>query len=848
MKRNIISVGCFLIALPLQAVMLGEGIALHYNFDALSKTGAPFQVPGFIWDEAEGSLIETGDKTLTLSGSGTYEAGTNIGARRWEGNCSLNGAYASVRLTQPFPDFTPPAEGSWTIAFWLGRDSATSRPILLSQGAYTAAFTEEGVKTDNMAAHRKGFAFYTLTNNKIAFRYFTEDAEGSATLGALVTGSTYSWGASLGTVNIGWHHVAVVCNRNGNDEGTLTLYVNGIREASASIPAQTAIVAPVGSTWEYQFNSSTNGSSAMGAENALDDITLWTRALSKSEAAFLGGRIEATPLMQCAAQTAPAVYDYTRALTGSGNLWSTEGIWTVDEIPGQNWVGSGDDSVTLTISGSADLTPDIPVTARSLTTVAGETPAVFTLAASEEGHLTVSATTLATDTVIEPGAVDSLGTLSFTASSLTLPDPTVYSGFTLANNQSLVLRGGPALTSLPAFPTLFANGGRLIVQKDVSIANALAATANNQKLNITILGGALTAPRFVGGQNQNATTDVIVNGGTLNITGSNKTFSVTAGDGAVFLGNWNAACTFRLRSGKFLVENGVVNIGRDSNVTFEFATDAADSADSEARFYGFGTGSESRSTTGVCNFGNGTVIIGKGGISIPSNQPNKRIVLTGPVTFTTYADSELPEEITDYTGWTMAASHASGFQTTATGTNAPTLDPRDKLIRINAVISGNGDLNIGSPGTTGTVVFGANNVYTGTTTVSGGTLVINAAQTGAVTVKANAAVSGGGTLNSELVFETDGCLLATKPDASFTGIIAAGSITLPETPIAVDVSNAMPPEAGTPFKVATLLAWTTEPEGSFVLTGDSANAFILKKTAAGLDLCRRPQGLLFMMQ
>lgn len=823
----------------LSAAPVAEGLSAYYNFDALVGTQKPFSVPRLFWDGAVLAQSETG--TLTLIGNNNVYDNT-IGARRWSGNCSLNGAWAGVYLAEPMPDFIPPATGSWTLAFWFGRDTNSSRPILLSNGAWTGTFTADAMARDDQADDRRGFAFYSLTDDRIGFRFFSQIGEEDATLGSLISTDTCTWGAAAGNVNIGWSHVAVVCEREETGEGTLTLYLNGIAQTTTTLPEGAAIVAPTGADWKKQFNSSSAASAAMGAENALDDIAMWSRALTATEIAFIG-KSGSEPLTITASQTAILPKAYTRTLTGSGLTWSTPGAWTIDGTPNQDWVTSTTlDSVALT---TADTAAEITVDTRSeigSLAVTGSTPLTFKAGEATQ-NLTALSTTLGVNTTIEDGAIASLGRLTFTGSALTLSNPAIYSSFSLGSGQTLTLKGGSPLTALPAFNTLFANGGRLNIQKDVTLSGNLAAGANSQKLNVTVLGGTLTVNRIIGGNEQSSTTDIIVNGGTLKATNANKTFSVESSAGAVFLGNWNAACSFRLRAGRLLVEEGVVNLGRDSNLTFSFAADATDSAASEARLYGIGSGGEARTTTATATFGKGTVVIGKGGLSFPANHPNKKIVLSGPVTFTTYADADLPAAITGYTGWSMPASHANAFVTTASGDNAPTLDPKDKLIRITAVISGAGGLKIGSTTATGSVALDGPNTYTGLTRVLGGNLLINESGTpGGVTLDSGATLSGSGTITGPLTFSEGAVLKATKLDGNATTLTASGTITLPAEPVAVDITN-FGAEGKTQLTwgdSVKLLGWATKPAGSFTLAGTPAQTgnLVLKKTDTGLNLER----------
>lgn len=107
-----------------------------------------------------------------------------------------------------------------------------------------------------------------------------------------------------------------------------------------------------------------------------------------------------------------------------------------------------------------------------------------------------------------------------------------------------------------------------------------------------------------------------------------------------------------------------------------------------------------------------------------------------------------------------------------------------ETLNVTAPISGDGNLQInGISGDLGTIVLAANNTYTGTTTVAGGTLLVNGANgNSAITVNTNATLGGIGSIGGTVTVPVGGTLAPGIPArgalTAAIGTLTAGNTTV----------------------------------------------------------------------
>ncbi|MGN0886238.1 MAG: LamG-like jellyroll fold domain-containing protein [Candidatus Spyradenecus sp.] len=222
----------------------GTGVKAYYSFNGISTTvtsGATCQK----WDEATGALGTYEGNTLTLSGS-NY---TGTCVSRLNGGDAFNGGNSAVYFNGKEVDFAPADNtGDWTIGFWF------------HCGANWTLFTNT---RDN-----KGFKFTVDSSSKLIFHYHVE---GSTTMQTLTSSATITACTTSHANSSDWNYVAVV--RKGDE---LALWLNGEKSATADLSGVALNVVPE----RGNMTSSTGG---YGAQRGLDDLTVWTRALSENE-------------------------------------------------------------------------------------------------------------------------------------------------------------------------------------------------------------------------------------------------------------------------------------------------------------------------------------------------------------------------------------------------------------------------------------------------------------------------------------------------------------------------------------------------------------------------------------
>jgi autotransporter-associated beta strand protein len=264
---------------------------------------------------------------------------------------------------------------------------------------------------------------------------------------------------------------------------------------------------------------------------------------------------------------------------------------------------------------------------------------------------------------------------------------------------------------------------------------------------------------------------VDVNGGTLTLTNTSTGVSL----GGPYPGN-----------AELLIRNGTATIGR----------------------IGLGYGKVTNAS--VLNIAGGSLYVGAGGIvQVSTNDTPTNILAGGILGATTNWSSSMPMILA---GTTIQAADVSG--------NAHN-------ISLSGVLSGAGNL-VKTGG--GMLMLSGTNTYTGTTTINGGTLLVNtkgASGTGlnAVTVASGGTLGGTGVISGNITWQSGGLALFTNGSP----LTVSNSVTLNNNMVTVVVPGSTPLGFGT----NTLMKYTASGStGSFNATPVVTGAGIAATNAA----------------
>ncbi|MDD1064161.1 LamG domain-containing protein [Streptomyces cocklensis] len=254
---------------PASVRLLQQEEGLHnLSVRALDASGNASSVSSYVFNvkagqtQHEGWAMDDAAGTGSLAGSGGSFQATVAGA-------AAGGAvgHAGTALSLPgglASDGTPAdyastsgavvdTSGSFTVSAWVNlADASTARAAVSQNGSYIGGFS------------------LGLYDGKWTFKTSTQDAPG------------YMWQSAASTqpvVTGTWTHLTGVYNQAAHTE---TVYVNGVPSAAVAVP-----VAPM-ATGALQFGRILwKGPYADAWQGSVDDVHLWNRALTASEAAGL---------------------------------------------------------------------------------------------------------------------------------------------------------------------------------------------------------------------------------------------------------------------------------------------------------------------------------------------------------------------------------------------------------------------------------------------------------------------------------------------------------------------------------------------------------------------------------
>ena len=232
-------------------------------------------------------------------------------------------------------------------------------------------------------------------------------------------------------------------------------------------------------------------------------------------------------------------------------------------------------------------------------------------------------------------------------------------------------------------------------------------------------------------------TQALTVNGTYNVSGTESHVGIFVGVSSTGTLNVSAGNTLNA-SGKFFINGNDGSGGYpNSAVNVNGGTLNYTNPSGEGFQVGWGYGGHFNVSGGLANFNNVLTISGGianlRGVSMPQPSlsglsPGEKLVLTGGTLnlgvggITGHATS-----VVEFGGGTVGAlaNWSSSKPITLTGTNGNvTFDPKNSTITLSNVLSSTGGLVVAATGETGTVALSAANTYTGTTTVSAGTLAL----------------------------------------------------------------------------------------------------------------------------
>jgi len=749
-----------------------------------------------------GGLNLPGTGTLTLPVANSYSGGT-----------VLNGATLAVG--------NGGALGSGTLALDSGTLRANGSAVSLSNSVTLAGnvtlggnlgltFTGSATLTGNRTLTVTNTATTTFagvigqSSNGLGFT-----KAGSGVL-VLSNSNTYSGATTLsaGTLALG--------NNNALGTGTLILNTGTLQASGAAINIANAVTIAANSTIGGSLNFTFSGPATLTGTRTLTvsntGTTTFAGAIGQSSNGFGLTKAGGGMLVLSNINTYNGTTTLSAGTLAAGN---------------NNALGTG----TLTLNGGtlradgAAVSLANVVTIAANSTIGGSLNVTFTGATTLTGTETLTVSNTGTTTFA--GAIgqssSGFGLTKAGAGLLILSNSNTYSGITTLSSGTLAAGNNSALGT----GTLTLNGGTLRADgAAVSLANAVTIAANSTiagSLNLTLTGStSLTGTRTLTVTNTATTTfagaigqsssgfGLTKTGPGILVLSNSNTYSgnTTLSAGILALGNNNALGTGTLILNSGTLEASGAAVALTNAVTLGGNVTIAGSLD--LTFDGFATLTGSRtltvSNTGTTTFA-GSIGQSSSGFGLTKTGPGI-LVLSNSNTYsgnTTLSagilalgsNNALGTGTLILTTGTLQASGAAVALTNAVtlGGSVTIAGSLDLTFNGSTTLTGNRTLTVTNTGTTtfagaigqsssglsltksgaGKLVLAASNTYTGLTTVSAGTLLVNGSIPGAVSVSGGT-LGGSGQTGAVTVKSTGTLLPGSSP--SQTAILATGNLAL----------------------------------------------------------------------
>ncbi|AWM37417.1 Extracellular serine protease precursor [Gemmata obscuriglobus] len=717
-----------------------------------------------------GDLIKAGSGTFTLSGANTYAGTTAVsgGTLSVTGDGNL-GTGAVILATGT----TLAVTGATTI----DNDIALAGAATVDT---SVAVTASGILSGSAGLTKFGAGTLTLTNtnNEAAFSGTITAASGTLAVAndnALGSGAlTFSGGSFTitGTTTVD-NDIVLNAPTTPIDVGTgLTVTLSGVISETGgarAIDKSGAGTLVLTGTNTYTGNTNLNGGtvsvagdSNLGAGtinfNQSTPTLVITGAGTIDNAILLGvpGTVD-TPVAVTLSGVISGASTFTKSSTGTLTL-SGANTYT-----GTTTVSAG----TLSVAGDGNLgTGAVTLAAGSTLAVTGATTIDNDIALTGAATVDTSAAVTASGVISGTGGLTKAGT-----GTLTLTGTNTFTGATTVSGGTLSVSGGAALDDGSAVSV---SGGAILALGANETVGSLAGAGN-----LTLSAFTLTA----GGDNTSTTFSGVASGtgglakagtGTLTLSGANTyTGATTVSSGTLTLaGNSAIADTapVTVSAGATLAlsaDEGIGSLAGAGNVTLgvNFLTAGGDNTSTTFSGVISGTGALTKDGTGTltlsgANTYTGTTTVSAGTLSVA-------------------ADANLGVgTVTLAAGTTLAVTGATTIDNAVALSGAATVDT-SAAVTLSGVISGaNGLTKVG----TGTLTLSGANTYTGTTTVSAGTLSVAGdgnLGTGAVTLAAGStlAVTGATTIDNDIAL-TGAATVDTSAAVTASGVISGtGGLT-----------------------------------------------------------------------
>jgi autotransporter-associated beta strand protein len=370
--------------------------------------------------------------------------------------------------------------------------------------------------------------------------------------------------------------------------------------------------------------------------------------------------------------------------------------------------------------------------------------------------------------------------------------------------------------------------------KDIMLFNG-SSTFNSITFNGATFGGSpgLGGVNIAAAQTANLTITNAGTAGSVFRLGANANISIASGAGALTLGGSGNSYFINLNNTANTTNTFSNNSSNLATISSNVTINASTGSNGRATFAGTGNwlvaGPISNAVSrGIIKNDAGTLTLSNtanafsGGLTI-----NDGVVRLGASQVIT--DSQI---ITINTAGTLdlnafnetigGLSSNGTIQNQATGTSTLTIGSGNTTSTFNGTIRNNSGVGSGvvalTKTGTGTLTLSGTNSYTGTTTVSAGTLNLASNLTSATTVQSGGSLTGESTVNGLLTFDSGSTLLVNPVTAG--SLNAANGLTLTGT---VNVGFTQAPLNTSPFTVITYGGTLTGGTANLSLVGGSSN-------------------------
>lgn len=777
-----------------------------------------------------GALTQAGSGTLTLTGNNTYSGGTTISAGTLQagsggttgsitGNVTDNGTLAFNRADDI--SFSGVVSGSGTLSK-SGAGTLTLTAANTYSGGTTLASGTLGLGADNAIGSgtltitggnlRASGSARTLTNAVTLSGDFTlgraTTLAGAITLTKSVTltsGNPDAGSPTTSTIsgvisgNYGLTFVdgtnpigAIVLSGANTYTGNTTLQ-SGTLTLANSLALQNSTLDYQGGTLD--FGSLT--SATFGGLNGNQALAL-TNGSSAAVALTVGGNNASTT--------------YSAAISGAGSLTKT---------------GTG----TLALTGANTYTGGTTISGGTLQIGSGGT------AGSITGNITDDAAVVfnRSDAVNYTSVISGSGSLTQAgAGTLTLSGANTYSGGTTLNAGSIAIASASALGS----GGLTFGGGTLANTAAVSLSSGVTLNSGGGTLATT--GGDLALSGVISGSGALTKSG----SGTLTLTGANTyTSTTTISGGTLQIGNGGTSGTI---TGN-VVDNSALVFNRSDDLSYSGVVSGSGTLTKSGAgaLYLYSTSTYTGGTTlnaGILGLGADNAL-GTGALTI--NGGNLRAANAGRTLTNAVV---LNGDFTLGRSTNLAGAITLTKDITITSANPDTDAGPIFTSTLSGVISGNYGLTFTEDtNPSGKIVLSGNNTYTGTTTLSAGTLQIGSGDTtgsvagnivdnGTLIFNRSDAVTYGGAISGTgSVTQAGSSTLTLSGDSSYTGgtTISSGTLQVGNGGTTGSITGNTVDNGALVFNRSDTLAYsglisgsgTLTQSGSGTLTLGSANAY-----------------------